>query len=346
MAPADRLTEAHQRLTHAVEAIASGSDWRRMLEVAGQFHTYSTSNVLLILAQRPDATRVAGYRTWQRMGRQVRRGEKGIMILAPVVYRRRPVDQHDETEQPELARILRGFTVVHVWDQAQTSGEPLPEVRPILLDGDNDVGLWDRMARRVAAAGFGLERGPCREANGLTDYARRVVRVRDDLHDLQAAKTLAHELAHVLLHDRTEYAPGCRGRAEVEAESVAFLITAAFEVDAGDYVRLRGPPVRRRHRSRTRHRRTGHHLRSQYPRRPRLADQQRTRCLGRKPVTPVRQAGATTAPLKALHPAHSVMIGADAPATSVANSATRCQVSTLNTSRSSPQDSRRRNPQA
>jgi hypothetical protein len=235
MATADQLTQAHEQLTQAVEQITSGSDWRRMLEIAHQLHSYSASNIMLILAQRPDATRVAGYRTWQRLGRQVQRGEKGIMILAPLLYRRRPVDRDDDTERPELACILRGFTVVHVWDESQTTGDPLPDVRPVLLAGGDDIGLWDRLAARVSAAGFSLERGECGQANGLTDFAQRAVRVRDDVDDVQAAKTLAHELAHVLLHDGTEYAVGCRGRSEVEAESVAFLVTTAFGIDAGDY---------------------------------------------------------------------------------------------------------------
>ena len=115
-ANAERVRALHDRLTAQVEALVTGEDWARFLTVASRFHTYSPNNLWLILAQRPDATRVAGYRTWQRLGRQVNRGAKGIAILAPCVYRRRPVDEADPAENPAVARVLRGFTVVHVFD--------------------------------------------------------------------------------------------------------------------------------------------------------------------------------------------------------------------------------------
>jgi len=224
MANKDRLTEAHERLTRAVESLVSGEDWQQLLILAGRLHRYSANNCLLIRAQRPDATWLAGYRRWQALGRQVRRGEKGVSILAPIVTRRRPVDSDEETEAPGLVRVLRGFTVAHVWDVSQTDGPPLPEVGPVLLEGDAPAELWDRLASQVVAAGFALRRADCRPANGVTDFGGRTVTVRADVDGAQAAKTLAHELAHVLLHDGTENGSGCRGRAEVEAESVAYSL--------------------------------------------------------------------------------------------------------------------------
>ncbi|MBW3643399.1 MAG: ImmA/IrrE family metallo-endopeptidase [Actinobacteria bacterium] len=234
MTGSDRLAEVHERLVAAVEAMASAADWQRFLDVARQFHTYSANNVWLILAQRPTATRVAGFQTWRKVGRQVRRGEKGIAILAPVVTRAAAVNADDEAQRPELVRLLRGFRVVHVFDVDQTDGEPLPEVDPpALLTGEAPVPLWEALAAQVGAAGFALSRGDCGGANGRTDFGDRTVRVRADVGPAQAAKTLAHELAHVLLHDGTEYLLGCRGRAEVEAESVAYLVcsTAGLTTD-------------------------------------------------------------------------------------------------------------------
>lgn len=231
----DKLAETHEHLVRAIEDLVSGDDWLRFLRFAGRFHAYSASNALLILAQRPDATRVAGYKTWRTLGYQVRRGENGIAILAPIVTRRRPIDEEDDRERPEVVRLLRGFRVVHVFDIAQCDGPPTPEVRPELLSGDAPGCLWDGLAAQVHALGFSLERGDCHGANGRTDFAAKTVRVRDDVEPAQAAKTLAHELAHALLHDGSEYATGCRGRAEVEAESVAFLVLTSAGVDAGRY---------------------------------------------------------------------------------------------------------------
>jgi hypothetical protein len=194
MAANDRLAALHDRLTAQVEDLVDSDRWKQFLAVAARFHRYSANNVLLLLSQMPSATRVAGYRRWQSLGRQVRRGEAGLAILAPCVSRARPLDDTEAEERPELVRVLQGFRVAYVWDISQTDGEPLPEVRPTLLAGQAPDGLWDALAAQVHQAGFELRRGACGGANGRTDYAARLVTVRDDVDDAQAAKTLAHEL--------------------------------------------------------------------------------------------------------------------------------------------------------
>jgi hypothetical protein len=234
MARTDQLEALHEQLSATVESLVTGEDWQAMLAVAARFHRYSASNVILILAQRPDATRVAGYRRWQSLGRQVRKGERGIAILAPCVYRRRPLDEEEAAQRPALATVLRGFTVVHVFDLSQTDGEALPDVAPQLLSGGDAAGLWDGLAAQVTVAGFRIERGDCAGANGRTDYGTRSVRVRDDVAPAQAAKTLAHEVAHVLLHDDGRASKG-RDVAEVEAESVAYVVCQAAGLDTTDY---------------------------------------------------------------------------------------------------------------
>jgi len=162
----DKLAEVHDRLVAAIEDLVSGEDWRAFLEASQRLHTYSASNVLLIITQFPGATRVGGYRTWKGLGYQVRRGEKGIAVLAPIVTRRRRLDDHEEDDhednnQPEVVRILRGFRVVHVFDISQCDGPPWPEVAPTLLTGDAPSTLWDGLAAQVQAAGFTLRLGDC-----------------------------------------------------------------------------------------------------------------------------------------------------------------------------------------
>ena len=154
----------------------------------------------------------------------MRRGERGIQILAPVTYR---AQRDDEAEQPadgepNRPRQLRGFKVEHVWDIAQTDGDPVPDVRPVLLEGEGPTGLWDLVAT---------------QANGETDPVSKTVTVRQDLSPAQAAKTPVHELAHIRLghvESGSSYQV-CRGRCEVEAESVAYLVCTEAGVDAGDY---------------------------------------------------------------------------------------------------------------
>jgi antirestriction protein ArdC len=237
-----KLTEAHDRLAAAVEALVSATDWQAFLTLAAKLHGYSARNVLLIMTQAPWATQVAGYRTWQQLGRQVRAGEKGIAILAPCRYRSTAdaddsAQGNDQDAPAQGGRlVVRGFRVVYVFDVSSTDGDALTQpARPELLRGEAPAGLWDALAALVAAEGYTVERGDCRGANGVTRFDTRVVRVRDDVDDSQACRTLAHEVAHILLHDGTEYAAGCRGRAEVEAESVAYLVSTAAGIDADQY---------------------------------------------------------------------------------------------------------------
>jgi antirestriction protein ArdC len=232
----DRLTALHDTLTDAVAALVSGEEWAAMLAAATRFHRYSLSNLLLIYRARPDAIRVAGFRTWLTLGRHVRKGERGIPILAPCTYKTKAATDDDGTGDPTGTdadgdgtprRVLRGFRVVYVFDISQTEGDPVPEVVPVLLEGEDPGRLWDALAAQVSAAGFALDRADCSPANGITDYETRRVSVRPDLSPAQACKTLAHELGHVLLHGPHDISGERRERAEVEAESVAYVVCQA-----------------------------------------------------------------------------------------------------------------------
>ncbi len=234
----------HDQLTAAVEALRGSEAWTAWLDTAAKFHHYSLNNQLLIAGQRPDATLVAGYEAWKTHGRQVRKGEKGIRILAPITRRRDPDPTQNPTtvgETGEQKRVIAGFTSVAVFDVNQTDGDPLPaQPRPELLTGQAPDGLWDDLATQVGAAGFTLQRAESAAqiggANGVTDYLTKTVTVRADVSDAQAVKTLAHELGHVLLHSPDSSGrPDCRGIIEVEAESVAYLVATHHGLDTGDY---------------------------------------------------------------------------------------------------------------
>lgn len=243
----EKVTELHSRLAAAVAGIQSGEDWQRFLAAAGRFHHYSANNILLIAAQRPDATRVAGFKTWQSLGRQVRKGEKGIAILRPILGSadddggQQPATARPPSGEPATARRILGFGTTHVFDISQTDGDPLPEPpRPLLLQGQAPAGLWDALAAEAGARGFEVRRCPdaaaISGANGVTNYADRTVTVRSDVDDAQAVKTLAHELAHVMMHDPGAGGrPECRGLVEVEAESVAYIVAAEHGLDSADY---------------------------------------------------------------------------------------------------------------
>jgi hypothetical protein len=209
-----------ERLEAEILEMRQRPAWARYLAAQARFHRYSPRNVLLISLQAPEATSVAGYGTWRSLGRQVRRGERGISILAPLV-------QRDDALDP---RVI-GFRWVKVFDVAQTDGAALPS--PVsLLEGTGPVGLLDRLEVAAAALGFRVERGSLRPGvNGECRWARSTIVLEAANGGLQQAKTLAHELGHVLLH-RTE--PD-RSRAEVEAEAVAYVVLAATGADAAPY---------------------------------------------------------------------------------------------------------------
>ena len=147
----------------------------------------------------------------------------------------RPV--RDADGKPVLEIRVVGVKPVSVFDVSQTDGDPLPEPpAATLLTGQAPPGLWDTLQAVVESHGYTVSRGDCGDANGVTQFDARHVRVRADIDDAQAVKTLAHEAAHVALHHPEQrQAFSCRGVVEVEAESVAFLVTAAHGLDASQY---------------------------------------------------------------------------------------------------------------
>ena len=248
----DKLPALHEQISDGVAALVESDGWRAMLDTAAKFHSYSLGNLLLIGAQDPQATRMAGFRTWQSLGRQVRKGERGIAILAPCTYRPKTAERAGPAGPaapagPEPAtscsggaapdvggKQVRGFRVVHVFALHQTEGAPLPDVAPSLLTGQAPAGLWKG---QVLGHGYTVHRGDTGRANGWTDPTSRTVRVSSDMEDAQAVKTLIHELAHIEaghVGDLPTYAT-CRGRCEVEAESIAYVVAAAHGLDAGGY---------------------------------------------------------------------------------------------------------------
>lgn len=245
--PAVSIETLHEQLRQAIESIETGEQWRAWLDFARNLHQYSFNNLVLIWAQRPDATAVAGYATWQSLNRQVRRGEKALRVMAPII--RRAV-VNDENGHPilgsdgrrQLKQQIIGFRPAPVFEVSQTDGPPIPEpTRPTLLSGHAPAGLWDALASEVSQHGYRLMRGSVSQlggANGVTRINEREVWVRVDVDAAQAAKTLAHELAHVMLHVEPQAdgtAAVCEGIREVEAESVAHLVMAAHHVDTGAY---------------------------------------------------------------------------------------------------------------
>jgi len=227
-------TVADTALAQLAQALEQGKseELTRYLAMLARFHTYSFGNVMLILAQRPDATHVAGFHTWRQMGRFVKKGEKGIAIIAPMVLRAK----EDTPDEQDAKPILR-FRAVHVFDVAQTDGEPLP--KPQRVDGDPSLHL-DRLRALIAERGIALDQDDLpMGALGVSRGGR--MSIRPGLAPAQEFSVMVHELAHELLH-RGEDRPQSKTVRETEAEAVAFVVCSAIGLATGsaasDYIQL------------------------------------------------------------------------------------------------------------
>ncbi len=223
--PANNRLELVEKLTEGILRLTSSDEWQRFLNYQSVFHSYSFGNVLLIIAQCPHATRVAGFRAWQRMNRFVRKGEKALWVLAPMVYKNK------ESEGIDDDRVIRGFKYVPVFDITQTDGEELPTVCN-QLTGDDPCGLYLRLVAVAQSIGFRVEDAELPgSVNGDCTHSERRLRIEVTNSPAQRVKTLAHELAHAILHETFQG----RGLAELEAESTAYVVCQSLGLDTSDY---------------------------------------------------------------------------------------------------------------
>jgi len=187
------------------------------------FRRYSLSNQFLIAAQRPDATRVAGYRTWGKLNRQVRGGEKGIAILAPRTYKVKD-DQGNETDERALY-----FVPVRVFDVAQTDGDPLPEPPREPITGDSHARLLPMLEQFAGTLGYTVAYEPTgSSALGYCDAIGKRIVVAPDQPANARVRTLIHECAHALGVGYGEYG---RAVAEVIVESAATIACGSVGLD-------------------------------------------------------------------------------------------------------------------
>lgn len=243
----DTAQHLQQQITDGIAALTRDRQWVKLLELTARTGSrYSLGNLILIGAQRPTATVVCGYRAWAKAGRQVRRGEHGIRILAPIITRRprtgtqpdptpadtngHPATGTGSTRKP--GRIV-GFRSVVVFDIEQTDGPPRPGDQPV--DGYTPHGLREALIAQINTYGYQVTVGDCRPAFGVTRRTDRTVTILPDQPPAQDALTLAHELGHLACgHLDEDAAYTHRGTAEVEAESVAYILLTAAGMDTAD----------------------------------------------------------------------------------------------------------------
>ena len=250
---ADQLKEITERLEQGVKDIFTSGMYTKYLLTMSKFHNYSFNNTLLIAMQRPDATLVAGYNAWKnKFNRYVKKGEKGIQIIAPVPVKEREerekIDKDtgltvlNESGEPEIEvveRVIPRFRVTTVFDYAQTDGEPLPTLEVNELTARvKDYTLLKEAIEQVSPVPirFGEIEG---NAKGYYSHMDKEICVRADMGESQTIKTMIHEVAHAMLHDSDQMKQ--RGEEkdqltkETEAESIAFTVCSALGIDTSDY---------------------------------------------------------------------------------------------------------------
>jgi hypothetical protein len=227
------VSHATDKLIADLEA-GKSEQLRAYLAAIGRFHRYSLGNVLLIWSQRPTATHVAGFHTWRQLGRQVRKGEKGIRILAPIVRRLANEDRNDEDDK------VVAFRAAYVFDASQTDGKPLPEFAAAQGDpGDHHRRLCEFLKKRGIRVECSSLPG---SVQGMSMGGKIVV--RNDLAPAEHLSVTLHEAAHELLNHRVKASEMPKTVRETEAEAVAFTVCQAIGLDCGtascDYIKLYG----------------------------------------------------------------------------------------------------------
>ena len=237
----DALKLVEEGIAALNEALRSGHSetLKRFLDTVAKFHHYSLNNAILISAQRPDAARVAGFHAWRKLGRCVKKGERGIAIFAPML-RRKDCDEREATTS-DGERSVFGFQIAYVFDVSQTEGDPLPQFAEV----SGDASSWlPHLEGAVRDAGVTLEYGHIGFPLGAQGISTpRNIRVSPNLSEPEKFAVLVHEFAHELLHQRTGRLKDSTPKVqETEAEAVAYTVCRAFGIDStthsSDYIQL------------------------------------------------------------------------------------------------------------
>ncbi len=210
------------------------------LTAMGRFHNYSFGNILEIARQRPDAQRVAGLYAWNQLGRKVKKGERGIRILAPVIGVKRKKDAEAEKDiRTQNQAVLVGFRSAYVFDVSQTEGKGLPELSERVT---GNVGEYrERLVDFVIAQGVSLEwKESIAPALGMS-YGGKIA-ILSGQSAPEEFSTLVHELAHEMLHKAERRTATTKTVRETEAEAIAFVVGKTIGLSTGrasaDYIHL------------------------------------------------------------------------------------------------------------
>lgn len=242
----EKIKELTEKLEEGIKSVFASSKYREYLTVMSKFHSYSFNNSILILMQKPDARYVAGYRTWESLNRHVKKGEKGITILAPNPHRltkevtvinpetgqpRLDADGKPMTEQKQIT--YASFRPITIFDVSQTEGEPLPELVTELKKKALNYPLLMNIIKSTSPVPIRFESWEGL-AKGYYNRTSDEIVIKDGMSESQTLKTALHETAHSILHADKKNLKDPATK-EIKAESVAFIVCNHFGIDTSDY---------------------------------------------------------------------------------------------------------------
>lgn len=247
----NKMNEIPQMLEEGVHKVFESDNYKNYLNIMSKFHNYSINNTLLIARQNPDATLVAGFKSWEKnFGRHVKKGEKGIKILAPSPYKKKVLVELVDPVSREIMLDINGnpvkeetevnmtaYRIVSVFDVSQTEGNPLQQIGVAELTGNVDeYELFVEALKQSTSVPISFE-NISGVAKGYYNPVTASIAVKAGMPESQTVKTMIHEIAHSILHNDIldEAEKKDRQTKEVEAESVAYTVCQHFGIDTSDY---------------------------------------------------------------------------------------------------------------
>lgn len=238
-----KASDLTQAIKESMETLRKETDQARQsevflqwLDVMAKFHQYSVGNQILIWSARPDATHVAGFHTWLKLHRYVRKGERGIPILAPITIKRQMRVKGEDDETVTVDGVMMAFKTVYVFDVAQTEGEALPALQWLPVGGDH--GLVARLEGLAGRLGIRVAHKELHSAKGYS--AGGVIVVKEGLDAAGCAAVMVHELSHELAHQHGKRRKFKLSQEQVEgeAEATAYVVLRHFGIEAPSGVYL------------------------------------------------------------------------------------------------------------
>lgn len=223
------VKELIDKINDGVTNVFNSEDFKNYLKFMSGFTHYSFNNQMLIWSQMPSASLCAGYKAWQEKGRFVKKGEKGIRILAPM---RITLQVEDEDGEADEIKILR-FKSISVFDISQTDGEPLNDICHELTESVTDFEKIKEIIFSISPVPIFIDLDESVDAKGYYGIESQSIHVKMNMSDAQTIKTLLHEITHSILHANLE--KKAKEEKEIEAEAVAFIVSNHLGIDTSDY---------------------------------------------------------------------------------------------------------------